>query len=54
MYETPLSVYTDDQVKEQMHHFLMQLANVDSLGYFHQSLILKYLDIISREESLKQ
>ena len=50
MYERPFDVYTDAQLKEQMYHFLNQLARAEVLDNFHIQLILKYLDLVSNEE----
>jgi len=50
MYELPFNGYTDAQVKEQMYHFLYRLVRGEGLDNHHIQLILKYLDIVSREE----
>lgn len=53
MYELPYAGYTNAQIKEEMYHFLNQLANLERLDDGHTALILKYLDIVSKEETLK-
>ena len=50
MYERPFDMYTDEQLKEQMYHFLNQLVRAEILDLFHTQLILKYLDLVSKEE----
>ena len=55
MYELPFPGYTNAQIKEQMYHFLNQLVRAEGvnirLDNCHISLILKYLDIVSKEEN---
>lgn len=50
MYVQPFDMYTDEQLKEQMYHFLNQLVRAEVLDVFHTRLILKYLDLVSKEE----
>lgn len=51
MYELPFSMYTDEQLKAQMYHFLYVLATSGRLDGHHEQLILKYLDIVTKEQS---
>ena len=43
-------IKSDQQVKDEMKHFLYVLSNSESLDRYFQELILAYLDIIEREE----
>lgn len=55
MYELPFAGWTDAQVKEEMYYLLYQLSRAEGINIrldsTHINLILKYLDVVSREEN---